>query len=98
MSAEHPRQLLERFEAAVAGAPEPLQEVTARPRGVPVGPKAAEILFEEVRLDDRAVEAEEGRQPGALVRGEVLRILQPQEARVFELRLLGPLQLAPRPG
>ena len=25
-----------------------------------------------------------------------VRILQPQEARVFELRLLGPLQLAPR--
>ena len=77
MSAEHPRQLLEWLEAAVAGPPEPLQEVSPRPGGVAVGPEAAEILLEEVRLHDGAVEAEQGRQPGALVRGEVLRILEP---------------------
>src|SRR6266571_9051592 len=48
MSPQHPRQLLERHEAAVAGPPEPLQEMTARPRGVSVGPEATEILLEEV--------------------------------------------------
>src|SRR5712692_10893537 len=96
MSAEHSRQFLEWLEATVAGAPEPLQEMPARPRGVAVGPEAPEILLEEVRLHDGAVEAEQGRQPGALVRGEVVRILEPQEARVFELYLLGPVQLAPR--
>src|SRR6266849_5174089 len=55
MSAEHPGQLLERGEAAVAGAPEPLQEMPARPRGAAVRPKATEILLEEVRLHDGAV-------------------------------------------
>ena len=37
MSAEHLRQFLERLEPAVAGAPQPLQEVAARSRGVPEG-------------------------------------------------------------
>ena len=40
MSAEHPGQLLDRREAAVAGAPEPPQEVAPRPRGAAVGPEA----------------------------------------------------------
>jgi hypothetical protein len=48
MSAKHPGELLERLEPAVAGPPEPLQEMPAGPGGAAVGPEAAEIVFEEV--------------------------------------------------
>ena len=61
----------------------------ARPRCAPIAPEATEILFEEAGSHDRTVEAEQRRQSRVLGLGEVLRILQPQEARVFELRLLG---------
>lgn len=89
MTAQHPGELLERFEATVTGAPEPLQQVAARPCCAPIAPEATEILFEEVGSHDRTVEAEQRRKSRVLGLGEVLRILQPQEARVFELRLLG---------
>ena len=96
MIAKRPRQFLERREPAVTGAPEPVQKMGARPGGVSVSPEATEILLEKVGLHDRAVDPQERRQPRTLVRSEVVRILEPQEARVFELPLLGPPQLAPR--
>src|SRR5260370_20068300 len=90
MGAEHARELLERREAAVARPPEPLQEMAARPRRAAIRPEAAEILLEEVRLDDRAVAPPQRRQPRAFVLGEGLGILEPQEARARGVRLLRP--------
>ena len=46
MGPQHPGEFLERHEATVAGAPEPLQKVPARPGRTAVGPEAAQILFE----------------------------------------------------
>src|SRR5260370_19463439 len=97
MGAEHARELLERREAAVARPPEPLQEMAARPRRAAIRPEAAEILLEEVRLDDRAVDPQQRPQPRAFVLGEVLGILDPQETSTLEARLVDPVELTQPP-
>ena len=70
--------------------------MSTRPRRAAIRPEAAEVLFEEVGFHDRAVESEQGRQPGPLVSGEVLRILEPEESGLLERRLLDSPQLPRR--
>ena len=67
MGPQRARQLRERLQPAVGRPPEPLAQVRLGPGGAPILPEPAEILFEQVPLDDGTIEPQQRGQAGPVL-------------------------------